>query len=328
MSRPPTRSPLELAATPVAAIPVLLRELTAVAVVHFSSDGRILDANRGFLRLVQREGGAEALAPRLQDCLINPSLNEIRAMPALGSPPRVFSGIVTLGRGSELCTSLRAAVFEIGSADFLLIGEHDIADIERLGRTAMEVNDELARTQRELARRNRELHRAQGELAALARTDVLTGIGNRRELEERLPPEIERAERLGKPLALIMADLDWFKKVNDRYGHSVGDGALRVFAEVLRTDVRPYDLVARYGGEEFVVLLPETALAAAAEIAERMRLKLRVAAVPGLPERLSASFGVCERLARESGEHLLVRADAALYMAKHAGRDRVMAATD
>lgn len=323
---PPTETSGALAQVLSAAggLPIWVHQLTAVAVAQFSQEGRIITANPGFLRLIADSDKVATPSLSMQECMLNPSVRDLQLLPVVAESARVFDGIVTLGRPNRVGTSLRAAVFRLPDS-FVLVGEQDIAEIERLGRVVMEVSEALTQTQRELARRNRELERAQIELAALARTDALTGVSNRRELEERLPPEIKRAERLNKPLAVVMADLDCFKNVNDRYGHLVGDQALRSFATVLRTDLRPYDLVARYGSEEFLMLLPETALAPATEIAERVRLKFRACAIPGLPERLSASFGVCERRPREEGEHLLARADAALYLAKHAGRDRVIA---
>jgi len=305
-------------------IPAFLRKLTALVLVHFTAEGSVLDANLGFQRLVRR-AGQEGAPVHMPDFLVNPRWQELVSLPALGDPPRVFAGILTLGASSALCVSLHAEVFRMGE-NYLLAAEHDLDEMERLGRAVLQVNEELAQTQRELARRNRELERIQNELAALARSDALTGLGNRRALEERLLVECERAERLAKPLAVILGDIDHFKQVNDRYGHAVGDTALRSFADLMRADVRPYDLVARYGGEEFVLLLPETSLAEAAEIAERIRLKLRAASAPGLPQKISASFGVCVRRRGEKGEQLLERADAALYMAKTAGRDRVVCA--
>ncbi len=305
-------------------IPAFLRELSTLAVACFSGDGQVLEANQGFLRLVRSPAeGTELL--QIGDCLVNPDWREWIDRPAAGDPPRVFTGLLTLGAKNTVCVSLRAEVFRIG-ADYLLAGEHDLQEMERLGRTVLQVNEELAQTQRELARRNRELQRIQGELEALARSDPLTGLGNRRALEERLAVECERAERLAKPLALIFGDVDHFKQINDRYGHAVGDSALQAFGGLLRADVRPYDLAARYGGEEFVLLLPETSLTEAAQIAERVRLKLRSAAVPGLAQKVTASFGVCVRRRGEKSEQLLERTDAALYVAKQAGRDRVVCA--
>ena len=305
-------------------LPAHLRHLTTLVLLRFASDGRVLEVNRGGLRLLSADEEDQTL-PNIAECLINPPLLEILALPPQGDPPRVFAGLVTLGRHTAIGRGLRAEIFRIGG-EFLLVGEYDIEELERLGRAVLEANEALGETQRELARRNRELQRGQALLAEQARSDPLTGAGNRRELEDRLSAECQRAERLGKPLALIMADLDHFKQVNDRYGHAAGDAALKAFADILRADVRPYDLVARYGGEEFVLLLPEIDLAAAAEIAERIRLRLRGTALPGLGQKISASFGVCERQRGEAGDHLLERADAALYLAKQAGRDRVTTA--
>src|SRR5207245_10539266 len=104
--------------------------------------------------------------------------------------------------------------------------------------------------------------------------DGLTGIANRRPLEDAFSHELARADRLGAPLALVLADLDDFKAVNDRHGHAVGDDVLREFASVLRATVREADVAGRWGGEEFVLLLPGTDAAGGAQLAERVRTSL------------------------------------------------------
>jgi two-component system cell cycle response regulator len=165
-------------------------------------------------------------------------------------------------------------------------------------------------------------------LEALAHTDPLTQVLNRRALMVRLTSELDRARRYDSVLSLLMIDLDHFKRINDTHGHLVGDDVLRGVAAILQAGVRSVDLVARYGGEEFVVVLPETAEAGAVAFAERLRE--RVAAnhfVSGerLELRMTLSIGVaCFPAPRvDSGDDLLARADAALYRAKVDGRDQV-----
>ncbi|MCC7055469.1 MAG: diguanylate cyclase [Gemmatimonadaceae bacterium] len=165
-------------------------------------------------------------------------------------------------------------------------------------------------------------------LAALAQTDPLTQVLNRRALTERLASELDRARRYGHSVAVLMMDLDHFKQVNDTHGHLVGDGVLKDTAEVLRAAVRSADFVARYGGEEFVVVLPETSMEGAVIFAERLRE--RIATTPflgsaGQPMRLSVSVGVSLFPAPRitSVDDLLSAADAALYRAKADGRNCV-----
>src|SRR5204862_6568243 len=109
------------------------------------------------------------------------------------------------------------------------------------------------------------------ELAAVARTDSLTGLVNRREFEERFGAEVERSTRTGRPLSILVLDLDWFKEFNDRFGHSAGDRALTLLAEALRRATRTSDVLARLGGEEFAVLAPETDEKEGLLLAERLR---------------------------------------------------------
>ncbi|MCX8086755.1 MAG: diguanylate cyclase [Rhodocyclaceae bacterium] len=170
------------------------------------------------------------------------------------------------------------------------------------------------------------LKREKEAAEALARTDVLTGLANRRAFDEAAQREIRRALRYGTPLALVIADIDYFKSINDRFGHHVGDEVLKDVAATLSASVRGVDLVGRWGGEEFVILMPEAGLEAAREAAERMRLV--VAGHPlqceGARCGITASFGVAALdPERPTLDDLLGRADAALYRAKANGRNRV-----
>ncbi len=154
--------------------------------------------------------------------------------------------------------------------------------------------------------------------------DALTGLANRRYLDRMLGHYLEERERTGQPLSLIMADLDHFKQVNDTWGHTIGDQALRQFATFLQGQCRSVDFLARFGGEEFMVLLPGASLATAARVAERLRKNVRSATPAELGQRwLTASFGVAEAAPEETASQVLKRADVALYQAKSLGRDRV-----
>jgi two-component system cell cycle response regulator len=166
-------------------------------------------------------------------------------------------------------------------------------------------------------------------LEQLAQTDPLTQLLNRRALTERITAEMERALRYDSTMALLMIDLDHFKRVNDTYGHLVGDDVLRDVGQLLSDTIRTSDIVARYGGEEFLVLLPETDDGGAESFAERIRdaiaLHLFASDSVAEPLRLTASVGVAVYPAAriESVEDLFARADAALYRAKADGRNRV-----
>jgi diguanylate cyclase (GGDEF)-like protein len=181
-------------------------------------------------------------------------------------------------------------------------------------------------SQASIALENARLHRL---VERQANTDGLTELPNRRHFEEALESEISRAERFGGSLALILADLDDFKQVNDRYGHQAGDDVLQTFADILRTTVREIDLPARYGGEEFAVLLPQTDLEGAHELAERLRRALAarpMATHPGGLVAVTASFGVAAFPDAPTPAALFASADEALYRAKHAGKNCVVSA--
>jgi len=180
--------------------------------------------------------------------------------------------------------------------------------------------------------RNRALYRTLNELYAQmswnAATDPLTGIVNHGYFMERLEIELQRSQRYGRSLALLFLDLDHFKLVNDTYGHHIGDEVLKAFARTLQNGVRECDLVGRYGGEEFIVLLPETELDQARNLALRLRQALTTMELPDAsmsPVTMSCGIAAYPGNA-DTMEALLAEADRAMYRAKEAGRDRVVTA--
>jgi diguanylate cyclase (GGDEF)-like protein len=171
-----------------------------------------------------------------------------------------------------------------------------------------------------------ELVRTRQELERLSSTDALTGLANRRRFDAALAEEVARAQRHATPLALLLADVDHFKRFNDRYGHPEGDRALRAVAAVLaRSARRPGELIARIGGEEFALLLPHADAATAAAVAARCREAMATLALPHgdspTATHVTLSLGVALRHSHEGGAALLARADAALYAAKAGGRN-------
>lgn len=165
-------------------------------------------------------------------------------------------------------------------------------------------------------------------LQDLARSDELTGLANRRVLRERLEQELDRFQRYGRPVALVLCDVDHFKQVNDRFGHPVGDRVLQAVAQRALEATRKVDLVARYGGEEIVMVMPETHAAGALTVAERMRKAVAQTSVQAdaAEVRVTISCGVAATYDGwvPDADELVRAADAALYRAKAEGRNRVI----
>lgn len=169
------------------------------------------------------------------------------------------------------------------------------------------------------------------ELLRQAHIDYLTGVCNRRHFMERAEQELHRANRYGKQLSLLMLDIDHFKQINDRYGHKIGDEVLRRLAHQCQATLRNADILGRLGGEEFAVILPETDIAYAVEVAERLRELMLQAKIPlegGLPVQFTVSIGVSSLSSSDDNiDVLLNHADMALYKAKNSGRNRVCASS-
>jgi diguanylate cyclase (GGDEF)-like protein len=197
---------------------------------------------------------------------------------------------------------------------------------ELLARVSVAIRLKLERDR--LRQRAEELRRSAEAASEMSMTDALTGLLNRYGLHRALQRELSEARRYSRPLSCLLIDLDFFKAVNDTYGHAAGDTALRQAARVIADSVRGSDVVCRYGGEEFLVLAPETGLGGALSLAEKIRRAF--AARPfGDAERvfpLTLSAGVAQLRPAESGNDMIARADDALYHAKQTGRDRVEAA--
>ena len=176
------------------------------------------------------------------------------------------------------------------------------------------------------------LRESEEALKLLATTDSITGLYNRRHFNKLAEDEISRSLRYSRPLSVVMFDIDFFKHINDTFGHTTGDVAITMVASATKTIVRTNDIPARYGGEEFIVLLPETPSAKAAAVAERLRRRIEEMNIPteGPPVTITASFGVSDHLGKtesKSCERILsefvTSVDRALYASKDAGKNRV-----
>ena len=192
-------------------------------------------------------------------------------------------------------------------------------------------HDELTHLRERTQEKHLELEQLQQQLdrvSAQARHDPLTGTLNRKGLDEAMERELTHAQRTGFPLCVGLLDVDDFKKINDQLGHSTGDAALVHLAEVVRSVIRPQDMLARYGGEEFVLLLPDTALAEGIEALQRLQRELTTRFFLQGNEKVLITFsaGVAQATEDETGAEIIRRADQGMYLAKRAGKNRVMAA--
>lgn len=175
----------------------------------------------------------------------------------------------------------------------------------------------------ELQEKNRELERLNKELEYQASRDALTGAYNRVKFDSLLEEEIRRCGRYPRPVTLAMLDIDYFKEINDRHGHAMGDSALRQFVKLVVEHIRECDILARWGGEEFVILFLETPLEESHAVAEKIRQRIEGHSFEGFGN-MTCSFGITQMREGDDFDALNKRADEALYQAKTAGRNRVI----
>ena len=220
-------------------------------------------------------------------------------------------------------TESKVEGLEAGADDYIT-KPIDFAELKARIRSMLRIK----RLQEALKERERELLEVNQRLLQVSVTDGLTGLDNRRHLEQRLSEMFEHGERLNEPFACVMCDIDKFKSVNDTYGHQAGDAVLRQLAAILKEEAREIDRVGRYGGEEFMLLLPGTVLDAAVTFAERVRraVESHTFTFDGGTLQRTASFGVSAwPHPRVTDCDTLVRAaDDALYVAKESGRNKVV----
>ncbi len=171
---------------------------------------------------------------------------------------------------------------------------------------------------------NKERSLAIEKLEKLAGTDPLTSVYNRRKFKEMLQYEAVKNQRYQKSLALILCDIDHFKRINDEFGHNVGDNALKAFAKKITDNIRDVDVFARWGGEEFIILMPNTSTNNANTVAEKLRKIIEMTGIEHV-DNFTASFGVTEFKANDTIDSFIKRADDALYKAKEGGRNMVVA---
>jgi len=247
------------------------------------------------------------------------------------------------GREIPVLCSIRLLKIDEKETNYLLVFT-DLTEIAKREKELEDALEEIKTLNEELNKRSQQLEialasldmklfeteRAKEEAERLAITDPLTSLFNRRFLEEKLSNELIRAKAYNNYLSIVMADIDHFKRINDTYGHKVGDEVLKALALILKANTRGNDTVARYGGEEFVIILSNVSKYDAYRIAERIRLEVEDTSFEeiGVPEKITVSFGIsCFPEDGEDAIDLLKKADQALYQAKSQGRNRVVVFT-
>jgi len=204
-----------------------------------------------------------------------------------------------------------------------IVIQYFVKDREASHKAATRAKELALQSKNELEKAYQQLQANELRIRELMLTDALTGVANRRNLDERLTIELERSKRYGNSISLIMTDIDHFKKFNDVYGHSIGDTVLKHFSKIIKDSIRSSDFVARFGGEEFLILLPETTIESAIHLAERIRHALESSKIEGIKDPLTASFGVTGLQEQDTQTSVFERVDKALYKSKENGRNQV-----
>jgi len=212
--------------------------------------------------------------------------------------------------------------FEVGGVDYVTKPFNEAELLMRI-----KTHLELKHSRDLLEEKNRELSEAYEQIELLALTDSLTGIPNRRNISNMLHKEVTRCTRNGACFSMIMCDIDFFKSVNDNYGHDVGDYVLKRVADVLKFNLREHDIVSRWGGEEFLIMLPDTSSDDAFTVAEKLRKAVKDALmeIDDVSFNVTMTFGVASFDGELGLEKSIKRADDALYEGKQTGRDKVVA---
>lgn len=203
---------------------------------------------------------------------------------------------------------------------YVFIGELSNVEETDILSSISSISNEANNMARELRRKNRELKVANNRIEELTRKDPLTGLFNRRYLSEHLSRALNLAARKDLDLSLIMIDIDYFKNINDKFGHDIGDKVLKKLAEIYTDAIRNEDFLARFGGEEFIIVLESTKIEEAVTIAEKLRVKLEKAEII-VNKTVTASFGITQFKTNDTQESIIKRADIALYQAKQKGRN-------
>jgi len=296
-----------------------LKELTTDLIVIFDGDHNLLKCNQRFLYLSEL-GESELKDKRVEELFITEN-SDFPEIPEKGNYNEIklqFSDLLT----TKSDYFFSGYIFNTGNYYCLIAKERRGGDEEILKKISL-LNNALSNKTRKLSKKNKELEKANKRIEKLSKTDVLTGLANRRHFMDYFEKMMSQAQRHSTPLSLVIIDLDKFKEVNDTYGHSAGDDVLSALGDLLDREVRKEDLVARIGGEEFAILLTQANIEEAHSYAERIRKEVQDMNVKSVPKRISASLGISTLKENDDMESMMKRADKALYEAKENGRNKV-----
>ena len=297
-------------------------EATSLLVVLLDQEGTLIAWNPSFDSLKQ----AQARKTRLRDFIVHSSGERFTELLATCVQQRIRTKGELVFAVAARSDSFVCLFIPLPGGQVLLIGE-PIASLAQLEA----VMAELQKTKRILTIKETELQAVIAQADEVSHTDALTFLPNRRQIVRDLQNEILFSDRYGTPVSISLLDIDHFKKINDTYGHTVGDDVLRNLGSELRDHIRYPDTIGRYGGEEFLIVLPHSTLKAASEQAERLCKHVRSLLIKSGEQEIAftISLGVAQyKIHKEDWEAFLNRADAALYQAKNGGRDRWVVSED
>ncbi len=302
--------------------PVLdyLEQSGSISIVVLDHELFIKNCNQFFMNLI--ESSENPIGQNLKDMLLPEDLDMFTNLPKEGY--QFISYNLTSSHNNQ--NYMVGYLYKINNG-FILFGERAWISDDQIIQEISKLNNDMANMTRELNKKNNALEKANAKITKLSRIDSLTGIANRRYFMEYFQKVHAHAARQNVPLSLVMADLDYFKKINDQFGHHTGDIVLKEFADLLQNKSRQEDLPARIGGEEFAVLLVHTGADRALTHAERLRSKLESMEVSNHNIKITACFGVANLKDGEEIAEVMKRADKALYAAKETGRNAVRLAT-
>jgi len=283
---------------------------SAIMSITTQEEGRYIDVNKSFCEMLEYDRKDVLGHTSMEFGTYEDITQRDKFISIVKAEGRVrdFEIVLRSRTGKRIMGLLSSDIIRIGSDSYLLTNVTNITELRLM-------EQELEHKNRELEKLNQVLHRQ-------ASIDDLTSIYNHRFIFQRLREEVERADRYSQPLSIMMLDLDHFKAVNDRFGHQTGDIVLHTVAQTIKKALRNIDVAGRYGGEEFLVILPQTVLEDAVQVAERIREQVEGLVFEDKDLKITISIGVSS-YGDENESELLARADHLLYQAKDKGRNRV-----